>query len=333
MLDQRYDLQIDADFRDEEECCKDHRARAVIEECSILDMTSLDYGVALEKRILAIAADGSKLGYFRAGLGIPVVLIQGTGLTGHAWAPQIAELAKTRDVIWIDNRGIGDSRYAEVKNLTIDLMAQDVLAVMNDAGVECAHIVGHSLGGLIAQRVAALAPKRIFSLSLLCTFNFGRNAVLPRLDSLWPMLCTTIGTSTSKRRAFARLVSSETRIQRKTIDQLVEQLESIFQRPLDQLPSIVSKQLAAMWKHTHLEDLSKLEKESILVVAGAADKIAPPYFSKEIANTFGCRFDVVQNEGHALPIENAKILNEMLTSHFQMLENRSGKTRLTFSKM
>ncbi len=77
------------------------------------------------------------------GSGEPVVFIQGVGLHGDGWLPQIIHLGRTFRTISFDNRGVGASLPLGAP-LTVELMASDTLAIMDAAGVGSAHLVGHS---------------------------------------------------------------------------------------------------------------------------------------------------------------------------------------------
>ncbi|MFP9192539.1 alpha/beta fold hydrolase [Natrialbaceae archaeon A-CW1-1] len=106
--------------------------------------------------------------------GDPVVCINGLGYGRWMWRWQRAALADTyRTILW-DNRGTGDSDAPEGP-YSIDDMAADLEAVLADAGIERAHIVGASMGGMIAQRYA-LEYDRAATLSLLCTTPGGRES-------------------------------------------------------------------------------------------------------------------------------------------------------------
>ncbi len=78
------------------------------------------------------------------GQGPAVVFIQGCGVQGSGWLPQIDALAEKYTCIWFDNRGIGNSQPVGAK-LTVARMAQDTLAILRASGHNRAHIVGHSL--------------------------------------------------------------------------------------------------------------------------------------------------------------------------------------------
>src|SRR4051812_41788837 len=102
----------------------------------------------------------------------PILFIQGIGVTGSGWQPQIEYFKKSHDVICYDNRGIGQSAPS-TEALTIRGMADDARIIMDSVGWSSAHIVGHSMGGVIAQQLALAYPERVKSLSLLCTFSRG----------------------------------------------------------------------------------------------------------------------------------------------------------------
>jgi 3-oxoadipate enol-lactonase len=104
-----------------------------------------------------------------------VVLVEGLGYGRWMWNWQADALADEYHLLLPDNRGTGDSEVPEGP-YTIEQMADDLDAVLADAGVESAHVVGASMGGMIAQRYA-LDHDRAESVTLLCTSPGGEDAV------------------------------------------------------------------------------------------------------------------------------------------------------------
>jgi pimeloyl-ACP methyl ester carboxylesterase len=103
------------------------------------------------------------------GQGEPVVLIMGLGCSSAMWFRVAPHLAKTHRVILLDNRGSGQTRTRSTLVHRIAVMAADVAAVLDAAGESHAHLVGFSMGGMIAQQFAIDYPTRVRSLSLLGT--------------------------------------------------------------------------------------------------------------------------------------------------------------------
>ena len=87
---------------------------------------------------------GCRLSYFIEGHGPPVVLVQGTAVSGGAWRPQVDALAKHFRCLWFDNRGYGKS-LPLTPSLTVPQMGEDVLALMDAEELATAHLIGHSL--------------------------------------------------------------------------------------------------------------------------------------------------------------------------------------------
>jgi 3-oxoadipate enol-lactonase len=99
--------------------------------------------------------------------GPAVVLLHGTPLDLRAWDPLVPALRATRRVVRFDARGHGVAEDVPVPD--VGRLAADVVAVLDHLGVAEAHVVGHSWGGEIAQRVAVEHPARVARLSLVCT--------------------------------------------------------------------------------------------------------------------------------------------------------------------
>jgi len=116
-----------------------------------------------------------KLAWDRRGNGAPLLLIHGLGYARWGWEPVLPELAEQFDVILFDNRGIGESD-APPGPYTVAEMAADAVQVLDEAGVARAHVVGTSLGGMIAQELALAYPERVDRLVLACTTPGGQKA-------------------------------------------------------------------------------------------------------------------------------------------------------------
>ena len=94
----------------------------------------------------------------------PVMLLHGTGATARTWDAVAAELSATRRVIAVDLRGHGESDWPGA--YSIALMAQDITALLDRLVLGQVDLVGHSLGGLVALRVAAASPAEVRRLVL-----------------------------------------------------------------------------------------------------------------------------------------------------------------------
>jgi 3-oxoadipate enol-lactonase len=116
-----------------------------------------------------ITANGSvTIAWDEVGAGEPMLLIHGLGYGRWGWEPLLPLLAERFRVISFDNRGIGGSAVPPGP-YTAREMADDALAVLDAAGVEHAHVVGISLGGMIALELALDAPDRVDRLVLIST--------------------------------------------------------------------------------------------------------------------------------------------------------------------
>ena len=109
-----------------------------------------------------------RIAWERRGAGEPLLLIHGLGYARWGWEPVLEQLARSFGVILFDNRGIGESD-APPGPYTVPELAADALQVLDEAGVERAHVLGTSLGGMVAQELALASPQRVDRLVLACT--------------------------------------------------------------------------------------------------------------------------------------------------------------------
>jgi len=119
---------------------------------------------------------GARIYWDEEGNGAPLLLIMGLGWTSHAWHRSRPVLSEKYRTIALDNRGVGQSE-APAGPYSIAQMASDATAVLNAARINTAHILGASMGGMIAQEFALQYPNKVRSLILGCTAAGGPQAV------------------------------------------------------------------------------------------------------------------------------------------------------------
>ena len=124
------------------------------------------------------ACDGISLFYQRHGAGEPVLLIQGMSGTHLAWGEAfMAGLGDDLDVVVYDHRGVGEST-PQTDEFTIAQLADDAAGLLDALGWDDAHVLGISMGGMVAQELALRHPQRIRTLTLGCTYPGGAEAQL-----------------------------------------------------------------------------------------------------------------------------------------------------------
>jgi 3-oxoadipate enol-lactonase len=123
------------------------------------------------------------LAYVRRGSGEPLLLVMGVAGHHRMWGEAFLDgLAERFDVVAFDHRGIGDSHRASP--FTITDLADDAVAVLDHLGWDSAHVMGISMGGVVAQEVALRSPGRVRRLVLGCTWPDPEDAWAPGVGKL-----------------------------------------------------------------------------------------------------------------------------------------------------
>lgn len=110
-----------------------------------------------------------KLCYQREGAGPPILFISGLGGDQYGWAPVVARLRRRYECITFDNRGIGQSSRPR-NGYTVSDLTRDTLGLLDRLSISRTHIVGISMGGLIAQSIALQRPEFVGGLVLVGSF-------------------------------------------------------------------------------------------------------------------------------------------------------------------
>ena len=230
--------------------------------------------------------------YELLGQGEPLVLVPGLGVTSRIWDAVVPELAQHFSLILFDNRGVGQSQGKRHPSKISDLSA-DIIELLDYLQVERAHVLGLSLGGVIALRLAADHPQRIDHLVLTsCTDRF-----TPYLRQVAMLLGRTLGPWRSD--AFARTVevlgSSPT-----YLDADPEMIEMRVRQKREQ--KVPARAIGRQLRCLAASEID-LEREPItaptLVIAGEQDLLIPSCYGRSLSNRIaGSRFRLVSGAGH-----------------------------------
>lgn len=259
----------------------------------------------------SLDAAGTELYYERSGAGEPLLMIQGMSATHLTWGrPFLDELEGSFECVVFDNRGIGRSGMAEMPFTTAD-MAADTAALIDALGLESVHVLGISMGGMIAQELALAQPERIRSLTLGATYCGGPNGTLMAPEDL-KMLGEAMSSGERDRvhRAMWEInLSPGFRAEESRYDAFVEMATALRAA----LPVIV-QQMRACGAHDTSARLGGVSLPT-LVVHGDEDRLLAPGNGREVAALIpGARLEMLEGVGHMFwwerPSEAAALVRE-----------------------
>ncbi len=266
---------------------------------------------------------GCQLAYRLEGSGARVLFIQGTGLHGDGWLPQVSVLRDNYECLWFDNRGMGNSVPPGGAAISVEQMAADALHVMDAAKWQDAHVVGHSLGGCIALQLALARPSRVRSLALLCTSADGPGLVRLNAEMIWRGMRMNVGTKASRRRAFLEIVLTQAQHREWDLARVAAELEPLFGHDLGVTPPIVMKQVRAMGAWSVLDRLNELKGIPSLVVGADQDRIARPVLVRATAKGIpGAKLVELDDAAHGITATQPERINQLLRKHIADAESR-----------
>jgi len=256
-----------------------------------------------------------------------VVFVHGLGVARWSWNWQREAVAEEYDVLLPDNRGSGNSEaalppvipklprplrlllFTKVAGYSIEGLAADLEAVLADAGVEEAHVVGASQGGMIAQQYA-LDYDRARSLALLCTTHGGDEAVPIPDETVETIFDVPDGASEREtiRHRMGPAINDE------FAENNPELIEEILDLRVEQDAGEVARESqGGAGANFDVSDRVGDIDVPTLVLHGTADRVLPVENARLLAEKIpGSRLELVDGGAHLFMIEDADRVNELL---------------------
>jgi 3-oxoadipate enol-lactonase len=250
-----------------------------------------------------------ELAYEVLGDGPPLLLIQGLGYGGRGWGPVLDLLAEDFSVAAFDNRGFGASDVPPGP-YSITELAEDARAVLDAAAFERTHVVGASLGGMVAQELALAHPERIDRLVLACTAPGGVAAYpMPPQTASLMLEAPTMAPDVALRRFVENALGD------RASEELIEQIVAYRSANPPDLGGWQS-QAAAGALHDALDRMEEIEAPT-LIVHGTEDAVVDPRNADLLAERIpNARLELLLGCGHLLfweePERFASLIKEFL---------------------
>ena len=251
------------------------------------------------------ASDGTRIHYEVAGSrrGEPVLLVQGLGTDLRGWAFQRLALGRRHRLYLVDNRGVGGSGRPPGP-YDLEVMADDARAVLDAEGVAAAHVVGASMGGVVAQLLAVRSPERVRSLVLACTACSHQPW---RRDLLagWATLATERGMGAVSAKALRWLIGPRHR------RRFGLPLSVLAPLVLNASPAAFASQVAAILAQPDesADALADLDVPA-LVIVGTQDVLTPMADAEELVERIpGAQLVVLSGAAHGLMLDRAGEFN------------------------
>ncbi len=259
-----------------------------------------------------LRANGQELYYEVHGDGPPLVLVMGIGYDSTLWTlAQVPALSKRFRVVIFDNRDVGRSSKASAP-YTIADMADDLAGLMQGLELTKAHVLGLSMGGLIAQEFAVRHAALLDRLVLTGSGAAPARVVFDPIRTwAWVKAHDASGEIFACQQ-FTWLFSTAFRRNEQAVRQTLQMLSS---NPNPVGAEAYGRQARAYLAYDGLERLAQIHAPT-LVFAGEQDLLTPPWICREVASRIrNARFELMDGDGssHVMPIERADDFNRIVS--------------------
>jgi 3-oxoadipate enol-lactonase len=254
-----------------------------------------------------------ELDYERSGSGPPLLAIMGMSGTSLHWGePFLGPLREHFEVTVYDHRGVGASSRLNGETLTIAQMAEDAAGLLAALELDSAHVLGISMGGMIAQELALGYPERMRTLTLGCTYCGGEGSALAAPEVLQRL--TEAMMSGDRARALRASWEMNVSPSMANDEDAYARFLAIAAERAVALPVIMA-QMQACAAHDTNARLPEL-KTPTLVVHGSTDELLPVQNGRLIASRIpGSQLEILDGVGHMFFWERPQRSAELIQTH------------------
>ena len=247
-----------------------------------------------------IQANGIKIYYELHGQGEPLVLISGLTEDHTAWENVLEKLAQSFRVLIFDNRGAGQSTSPKT-SFTIGDMAKDTVALLQALDIPKAHILGHSMGGAIAQQIAIENPERVLKLIIACSAAKLSPLSMFVVKTGEKLVDAQVSYELLIENVFPWLFSSDFLADDKKV---AKAFERKIKNPHPQTLEGYKNQIRACGQFDTTTQLSKIKTQTLVLTTEQDILISPRHSKMLTENINGAKLVMLPNIGHIPQLEN-----------------------------
>jgi len=257
-----------------------------------------------------ISANGINIQYEVQGAGTPLILISGLGYPAWQWKRMLPYLTPHFQVVTFDNRGVGGTDKP-AGPYTAGLLAADTAALLGALGISSAVVMGHSMGGFVAQELTLTYPAKVSKLVLSSTNFGGPNHVPITMEAMTVLADVTSDPVTRFKNGL--VVSTAPGFAEKHPELIQEWMEWRIANPID--PAGYQAQmaigLALIPEATSFEHRLPDIKAPTLILFGAHDKVVPPANADLLAAKIpDSKVVILPDAGHFFPVETPEAASQ-----------------------
>jgi 2-hydroxymuconate-semialdehyde hydrolase len=263
-----------------------------------------------KRKIRTFAGD---MAYLRKGQGPPLVLLHGIPSSAYLWRDVIDPLSATFDVLAPDLLGYGDSDKRLDADLSIAAQARYVVAFMESLGIHQAAVVGHDIGGGVAQLMAVDEPQRVARLILIDSVvdsNWPIADIARLKEPAWDQIMVNIDLRKGFRKGLEAGLVTEGRVSEELVDEWTRPFQDLGGRRayLRAARALSNRDLTSRSKH-----IEEIETPT-LILWGANDKFLEPRWADAIKHKLrDATVEIVDPGGHFLPLDRPEAVVEAIT--------------------
>jgi 3-oxoadipate enol-lactonase len=249
--------------------------------------------------------NGISLAYEQHGAGPDLVLIAGVGYGMWFWRYVLPGLGRRFRVTVFDNRGAGASSKP-AGPYTVDMMAADTAGLLDRLAIRRAAVLGHSLGGYIAQRLVYSRPDLVGKL-ILASVNQGGRKIVPITAEAYQVLTNRQGDPAGLIERGLNVATAPGFAERKpeVCRELAAYRMSSPVPPAQFSAQVMAGAGTALWSDREVAAHMAAIQVPTLILFGEHDKVVPPQNAQLMAGRIaGARIHILPNTGHIFPIED-----------------------------